>query len=227
MTDQRIDAHLDAADRAANEQRIKDALPPAWELVRIAEVRGTFAADFLVEIGTNSYKGFGTRWYPTEAELLSTVLDTLEGIQGDIDVNIFSAEMFEYLAAEMLPPGKTISLTIKSVIQEVIAGPRGEAMKVTVSFVERPKKLILNKTNARALAKALGPETDHWRGASVALGVENVKVGRNTVPSVRVKSATPANGKPAPAATHTDDAAGQGDQWIDDIEERDMQAEPA
>ena len=231
VVEERMTAYLDTADRAANEQRIKDALPTGWQLIRIAEVRGTFAAVFLVEIATNSYTGFGTSWYATETELLSIVLDTLEHIhldlEGDYNVNIFSADMFEFLSAEMLPTGKTISLTIKSVIQEVIAGPRGESNKVTISFVERPKKLILNKTNARALAKVLGPETDNWRGAVVALGVENVKVGRNTVPSVRVKSAAPANGKAAPAPSAHADAAGQGDGWIDEIEERELQAEPA
>lgn len=50
------------------------------------------------------------------------------------------------------------------------------------------------------------------------LGVENVKVGRNTVPSVRVKLAAP-----APSA-HTD--AGQG-EWLDEIDEHEQQAEPA
>lgn len=222
VMEERMTDYLDAIDRAECERRIKAVLPSGWELTRIAHVRGHFAALFMVEIGTNSYKGFGTSWYDSETELLSIVLDTLEHIhldlEGDYNVNIYSADMFEYLSAEMLPTGKTVSLTIKSVIQEVIAGPRGESNKVTISFVERPKKLILNKTNARTLAKTLGPETDNWRGAVVVLGVENVKVGRNTVPSVRVKSATP-----APSA-HTD--AGQG-EWLDEIDEHEQQAEPA
>lgn len=232
--EERINQHLDSIDHAELERRIADvAEATGIELIRVAEVRGKYSAVFSIMPDPTYGKTFATNWYTTPSELLRAVLDTLESLHFDketVDMNIFSADMFEYLSAEMLPTGKTVSLTIKSVIQEVIAGPRGESNKVTVSFVERPKKLILNKTNARALAHALGNETDNWRGATVALGVENVKVGRNVVPSVRVKSATPANGKAAQAPNaHAADAAdaGQGDGWIDEIEERELQAEPA
>lgn len=120
-------------------------------------------------------------------------------------MNIFSSAMFEYLSAEMLPAdGRPISLTIKNVEEMKISGPRGDEMKVTISFVERPKRLILNKTNARTIAGALGPETDNWRGATLALGVEAVKVGRNTLPSIRVKTATAA----ARGRTTTDGSTG-------------------
>lgn len=169
------------------------------ELSRVVEVCGRFAAVFEYTPSASYSKFFSTSSYDDLFELLSTVLDTLEHLQFDketVDVNIFSAEMFEYLCAEMLPTdGRTVSLTVKDIEQDKIAGPRGEQVKVIISFVERPKKLILNKTNARALAHALGNETDNWRGASLALGVEFVKVGRNTVPSIRVKAAKPrANG---------------------------------
>lgn len=171
------------------------------ELTRVAEVRGTFAAVFSYQVNPTFTKGFGTRWYPTLSELQSIVLDTLLHFQGDFaEMNIFSAEMFEYLAAEMLPADKPISMTIKSVKEDKVAGPRGEQVKVIIGFKERPKKLILNKTNARALAKALTPETDNWIGATVVLGVESVKVGKNVVPSIRVKSATPGK-RQQPAAT--------------------------
>jgi hypothetical protein len=111
-------------------------------------------------------------------------------MKGEIDVNIFSTDLFEWLAAEMIGD-KPISLTVKDVFQDKVAGPRGEQTKVIISFVERPKKLILNKTNARTMAAALGAETDNWRGASVTFGVDNVQVGRNSVPSIRVRTAVP------------------------------------
>ncbi len=176
------------------DERIRTAAERAGlEFVRVARVRGRAAAVFTV--WRNDYgKTFATREFDDESQLLREVLDTLEhpGI-GGLDVNIFSSEMFEFLVAEMLPTdGRAISLTIAGVVEKTVAGPRGEQMKVIISFVERPKKLILNKTNARALARALGSETDNWRGATVTLGVEQVKVGKNVVPSIRVKSATPA-----------------------------------
>ena len=162
-------------------------------LVRVAEVGGRYAAVFEVQPIPSYSKGLATRWHSDLNTLLSSVLDTLEHIQGEVDVNIFSAEMFEYLCAEMLPSdGRPVTMTIKDVAEETITGPRGESVKVIVSFRERPKKLILNKTNARALARSLGVMTDAWAGAAVELGVESVKVGRQTVPSIRVRSATAA-----------------------------------
>ena len=178
-------------------------------LVRIAVASGRVSAVFEYQLGTY-FKYFHTGFYTDPSQLLSTVLDTLEHLQIDreIDMNIFSADMFEYLCAEMLPTdGRTVSLTIKDTEQDTVAGPRGEQSKVIVSFVERPKKLILNKTNARTLARALGPETDNWRGATVMLGVESVKVGRNTVPSIRVKSASAAR-RQAPQAPQRPNANG-------------------
>jgi hypothetical protein len=201
------------------------------EFERVAQVRGRWAATFYISPDPSYGKGFSTSWYNSESELLGIVLDTLEHLQFDkenVDVNIFSAEMFEYLSAEMLPGNKVVSLTVKGVEETEIAGPRGTDMKVVISFVERPKKLILNKTNARAIAKTLGPETDDWRGASITMGVESVKVGRNVVPSIRIRGATPpvaqtvvgksrstvpANGNGNPPTAHPATAA-QAD-WLD------------
>ncbi len=166
---------------------------PGLHLERVAESHGCYAAVFGVWPNPTYYKGVATRWHAELNELLSSVLDTLEHTQGDMDLNIFSSAMFEYLCAEMLPAdGRPVSLTIQAAVEETVTGPRGESQKVVLSFRERPKKLILNKTNARTLAKTLSPETDAWAGASVVLGVEPVKVGGQTVPSIRVRSATAA-----------------------------------
>ena len=182
---------------------------PGLHLDRVAEVGGRYSAVFEARPTPSYSTSLATPWPAVLHELLSSVLDTLEHTQGDMDMNVFSSAMFEYLCAEMLPAdGRTVSLTIQAAVEETVTGPRGESQKVVVSFRERPKKLILNKTNARALAKVLGPETDAWPGASVVLGVEPVKVGKQTVPSIRVKSATAARptaaqqqaaGRPRPA----------------------------
>ncbi|MBX7251421.1 MAG: hypothetical protein K1X50_05500 [Candidatus Promineofilum sp.] len=188
-------------DDAAEAIRAAAVRVAGLHLVRVAESHGRYAAVFEVQPIPTYSKGLATRWHSDLSTLLSSVLDTLEHIQGEIDVNIFSAEMFEYLSAEMLPnDGRPVTMTIKDVAQETITGPRGEAVKVIVSFRERPKKLILNKTNARALARSLGAETDAWAGAAVELGVEPVKVGRQTVPSIRVRSATAAQRQTTAAA---------------------------
>ncbi len=188
-------------DDAADAIRAAAGRVAGLHLVRVAEVGGRYAAVFEVQPIPSYSKVLATRWHGDLNTLLSSVLDTLEHIQGEVDVNIFSAEMFEYLCAEMLPSdGRPVTLTIKDVTQETITGPRGESVKVVVSFRERPKKLILNKTNARALARSLGVMTDAWIGAAVELGVEPVKVGRQTVPSIRVRSATAAQRQTTAAA---------------------------
>ena len=186
---------------------------PGLYLDRVAEVDGRYSAVFEARPNETYSKWAATPWHDELNELLSSVLDTLEHTQGQIDVNIFSSAMFEYLCAEMLPnDGRPVSLTIKAAVEETVTGPRGESQKVVVSFRERPKKLILNKTNARTLAKALGTETDEWLGASVVLGVEPVKVGKQTVPSIRVRAATAAQRRATPAqpAAAAGDS-GQGD----------------
>lgn len=201
-----------AEGHTVDEQIAAAAKRAGLELARVARVNGRASAVFMVWPNPSYGKTFATSWYNDESELLRAVLDTLENTDiGGLDVNIFSSAMFEFLSAEMLPnDGRTVSLTIKGVAEEKITGPRGESVKVIVSFNERPKRLILNKTNALALARVLGPETDAWRGAVVVLCVENIKVGRDIVPSIRVKSAVsgrPPNADVAPVNTIGDDPA--------------------
>ena len=185
---------LSVADAAAAIRAAVERVP-GLHLERIAEAGGRYSAVFEVRPNPTYSKWLATAWHAQLDDMLSCVLDTLEHLDKEIPIpmNVFSAAMFEYLCAEMLPTdGRPVALTVKGVTEEKIVGPRGDQVKLVMSFKERPKKLVLNKTNVRALAKILGPETDNWPGASVTLGVEPIKVGRETVPSIRVKSATAA-----------------------------------
>ena len=205
MPEERIDEHLEATDIALMEAEINAALEGTPLLLdHIFNYRSEYYAVLIYRV--NQYqKGFNSPPYQFLSDLRQAVIDLLPlVIQEDIDVNIFSSDIFEYLAAEMLPKDKNISMTIKSVYQDDVAGPRGTQTKVIITFVERPKKFILNKTNARQLAAALGPETDHWKGASVVMGVEMVKVGRETVPSIRVRNATLAGSRNGNGIAKTD-----------------------
>lgn len=154
-----------------------------------------------------SLKGWPVGPFQTGDELVQTVIATALECQaqdGEYAMNIFSSPMFEYLSAETLSGGSgsiPAELTIKSVTVDQISGPRGTDDKVVVYFRETPKKLILNKTNARAIADQLGPETNDWTGARVTFRTERVKVGRNDVDAIRVGKIAPAGkGKPAPVA---------------------------
>lgn len=89
-------------------------------------------------------------------------------------MNIFKTDLFQYLEGDMLQ-GKTQTMTIKGFGFELVASERGEENKCVLSFNETDKSMILNKTNAKELAKLFGPETDEWVGKRVQLYTERVK----------------------------------------------------
>ena len=66
--------------------------------------------------------------------------------------------------------GKAVTVTIARVTLEDVRTPAGEqAVKPCVWFEKAQKGLLLNKTNALAIAKLHGPETDSWLGKPVTL----------------------------------------------------------
>lgn len=213
MTDvsrERIDNYLDETGLAAQlaesaelvERVTALAASRGLQLVKfVPGGRGRVGAVFEVQLTTSSWKGFHTRDYPNLIDLCGSIEDTFLHLVEGTDVNIFASELFEFLSGEMMPPdGRSITLTITKVVEEKITSPRGEQVKPIVSFAERPKRLILNKTNARRIAAQLGPETANWVGAGLELVGEMVKVGREQVRAVRVKSVSIPNQPPAAAA---------------------------
>ena len=58
----------------------------------------------------------------------------------------------------------------------------------TAKFNEFPKPMVLNVTNLKRLAKALGDDTDDWIGKQVILYVDpGIEFGGNVVGGLRVK----------------------------------------
>ena len=59
----------------------------------------------------------------------------------------------------------------------------------TAKFNEFPKPMVLNVTNLKRLAKALGDETEQWIGGQVLLYVDpDIEFGGNIVGGLRIKS---------------------------------------
>lgn len=111
----------------------------------------------------------------------------------------------DYVAAPELQ-GRDVALTIKSVsIDEMpLAGTTKKEKRPIVQFAETPKKLVLNKTNAKIIAKLLGVQTAEWVGKRVTLYPTTTKFGPETVDCIRVRPMLP------PPRTRKGDATGDG-----------------
>lgn len=94
---------------------------------------------------------------------------------------------------------KEVTLTIKGVFRDKVTAPGGkEDFCIVASFVEEEvdgikiKPMILNKTNCKAIEKALGTgDTDEWTGKQIVVFETTTKWQREYVPCLRVKD-TPA-----------------------------------
>jgi len=104
----------------------------------------------------------------------------------------------EYLIAADLK-GADVTLTISRVVIETVMTSKGKEIKPMLHFAEmesRPpksrKRLILNRTNAKAIAKLYGKETDDWQGKRITVYPTTCDAfGESDVDCVRVRKAVP------------------------------------
>lgn len=87
-----------------------------------------------------------------------------------------------------LPEPKTVTIESVAVEDLQLPGASTKERRVVVSFVGAKKRMVLNKTNAKRIAKMHGKKTEDWTGKEVVLWFDpSVKFGRETVGGVRVK----------------------------------------
>jgi len=79
--------------------------------------------------------------------------------------------------------GKALRVTIAGLKREDVGGED----KYILSFTNGTKALILNKTNAKAIGKALGNETNNWAGKDILLVPAVVDFKGDTVDAIRVR----------------------------------------
>lgn len=99
-----------------------------------------------------------------------------------------------YLGAYAFDEGKDMILTVASVGNELVTGDGGRKEECTVChFAENVKPMILNKTNMKAIQKALGtPYIEEWAGCRIQIYADpNVKFGKEITGGVRVRSYAP------------------------------------
>jgi hypothetical protein len=99
----------------------------------------------------------------------------------------------DYLAAADFR-GRDVTLQIKSVALEdlPLAGTSKTERRPVVTFAKTPKKLVLNKTNSKTIAKLLGPYMSKWAGKQITLYPTTTEFGRETVECIRVRGKLPA-----------------------------------
>lgn len=103
-------------------------------------------------------------------------------------MNIYKSSLFKYIAGDSLV-GKAVPMTMDRVINEDVTGESGTAEKQILYFVESKKGMVLNKTNAKRIARLFGPETNDWQGQVIELYTEKVKAFGETHNALRVREA--------------------------------------
>jgi hypothetical protein len=89
----------------------------------------------------------------------------------------------KYLKAEMLK-GRAFTLTINKA--EIAKFDKGN--KIAVGFQETDKGLVLNKTNAYAVAMMYGEETGNWMGKRIEIFPDTTMYGGEMTPCIRVRA---------------------------------------
>ena len=87
--------------------------------------------------------------------------------------------------------GQPRTVTIAKITTEVVG--RFEEHLPVIWFDGKKKGMVLNKTNAAAIAEIYGRETDHWLGQPITLFPTTAKVEGRVVPAVRIRAAKDSN----------------------------------
>lgn len=83
--------------------------------------------------------------------------------------------------------GGELTLTVEKVTVETVKNQGGEEECPTLHFKEHKKPLVLNKTNAKAIAAKHGCDADDWIGKQITFRESVTSFGGEEVPCVRVK----------------------------------------
>jgi len=98
-----------------------------------------------------------------------------------------------FLGAWDVPDDGDLILTIDHAEQNDVKNERGSERKLTLHFRERDyKPMILNTTNAKAIAKAYGThKVEMWEGKKVAIYSAKVTAFGGTTDALRIREVPP------------------------------------
>jgi hypothetical protein len=113
--------------------------------------------------------------------------------------------------------GRTVTLTIKSLAVEEMQTHDGKPERKPVLYFERATKgLVLNRTNAMAIAALYGDESDDWRGKRISIYPTRVKAFGAMQDAIRVKEEVPAQPKPVATAPSVEEPSIDDDEDLAD-----------
>ena len=102
----------------------------------------------------------------------------------------------QYVAAIDLQ-GQLVDVQIQTLKFEKVGSDQEE--RPVLYFAGMSKGMVMNKTNARRIAKLYGSEIEGWFGRWITLYESETDFGGETVPCIRVKERIPSPGLAAPS----------------------------
>jgi hypothetical protein len=97
-----------------------------------------------------------------------------------------------YLGAYALEPNEDLVVEITEVKTESVMNADGRNEECLVAHLKDQKPLIVNKTNAKVIAKVAGSNyIEDWKGKQIALYISNVKAFGELVEAIRVRTVPP------------------------------------
>ena len=97
-----------------------------------------------------------------------------------------------YLGAYALEPNQDLIVEITEVKTESVMNADGRNEECLVAHLKDQKPLIVNKTNAKAIAKVAGSNyIEDWKDVTIALYISNVKAFGEVVEAIRVRLTAP------------------------------------
>ena len=124
-------------------------------------------------------------------------------------MRISEAYPSKYLKADDLD-GQDRTVNIRACIQEELGQGAEMETKPVLYFDGGQKGLVLNKTNATAIAEDYGDDTEAWAGREIVLFIQKVSFQGKLMPAIRVRTqAAPqpaVQPAPVPPAPETDAA---------------------
>ena len=91
-------------------------------------------------------------------------------------------------AQDISDAGGEMQLKISSVEMREFEGDEGAKERKPVVLFANEKRMVLNKTNANAIAAMHGDDTDLWTNKEITLIVQDVQFGNKMTPGIRVKN---------------------------------------